>query len=84
MTRATLLFSNASTKALDGKLQGSMGNSTSWFDVIGWTTAQSTGASVMRTSTGSFVFDKLRLNITANATTGSAKVWALAAGGPGD
>ena len=66
-------ISNGSTKAFVNKVEGTIGNSTVWAQLL--PNATSTGANVVRTSTDGMVFDKVRFNVSENATTGVAKVW---------
>jgi len=74
---ASYAAANASTAhTLEGTIQGAFGGS-DFFTVMTLTTANSTGI-VNVTATGP-LFDKLRLNLTGNASTAEMPVW-LAAG----
>lgn len=77
VSKVSSLISNPSTKTATATLQGSMGHSTSWATLHSYDT--STGATILDTTTGSFVVDKIRLNVSANATTGVFKVWVAGA-----
>ena len=67
-------ISNASTKAFVAKIEVTVGNSTVWAQALDSST--STGANVVRTSTAGMVFDKARLNVSANETTaGVVEAW---------
>lgn len=74
-TVATALISNGSTEGVAGDVQGSLGGSTSWFSLIALTTGASTGANVAVTSTAGQVFDKARVNLSTNNTTGDLTIW---------
>lgn len=80
---ATILVTNASTKGVAGNLQMSMGGSTGWINVVALTTSNSTGTVMDGPSTGglgasstSISFDKLRVNLSTNNTTGTLDIWA--------
>jgi hypothetical protein len=71
--RATVSIANASTNTTYvGDVEGAIGNSPNWTSVIALTTANSTGAYLSSTGTP---FDKLRVNLSANASTASTPVW---------
>lgn len=69
VSKFSVLVTNASTKAVAGTVQGSLGGSTGWSTLFTFSTANSTGTR-LNTSTGSFVVDKLRMNLSTNPTTG--------------
>ena len=75
ITKTAVLISNASTKAVTAILEGSMGHSTSWVALHAFTTGGTTGANLLVNSTATFVIDKVRLNVSANASTGIFKAW---------
>jgi len=66
-------ISNGSTKSFVSRIEVTVGNSTVWAQALD--TSTSTGANCVRTSTAGMVFDKARLRVTGNATTGSVKAW---------
>ena len=66
-------ISNASTKAFVSKIEVTVGRSTVWAQALDSTT--STGTNLVRTSTAGMVFDKARLNVSENATTGVVTAW---------
>lgn len=66
---AQLSWNNDSTRSIKGDVEGSNGRSGAWSSVIALTTSNTTGASLNLMSTGGMVFDKLRLNLSANETT---------------
>ncbi len=70
-------ITNGTTKAFVNKLEVTVGNSTAWIEVLEEST--STGSAVVRSSTAGVVFDKGRINVSVNDTTGDVTVW-LAAG----
>lgn len=74
VTRLAMISQNASTKAVTGTIEGSLGHSTAWITLHTLTSGGTTG-SVLTNSTATFVIDKARLNVSANATTGLFKAW---------
>jgi len=74
VTQVAMISSNASTKAVTGTIQGSLGSSTAWITLHTLTTGGTTG-NVNTFSTASFVVDKARLNVSANASTGTFAAW---------
>ena len=74
MSRAAVEFSNTgSTQAIKGTVQGSMGASGVWSDVITLTSGGTTGTvALAANSTG--LFDKLRISLSANelSSTGTS------------
>ena len=74
---AQFSWSNSSTRSIKGDVEGSIGDAATWASVVSLTTSNSTGT-VNLISTGGIIFDKLRLNLTANETTSTGKVWVAA------
>ena len=72
----TAYISNPSTKQFVNKVEVSVGGSTAWIEVLA--ASSSTGSAVSRTSTGGIIFDKARVVVTTNATTGVADAWLIA------
>lgn len=64
-----------STKNIAFKAQGTVGGSTVWVDLMAATTGSTAGTAI--NTTAAFGADKVRLNVTANATTGDTvlTVW---------
>lgn len=64
-----------STKNIAFKVQGTVGESGVWVDLIAATTGSTSGTAINTTS--AFGADKVRVNVTANATTGNCAltVW---------
>ena len=58
----------------EGTVEGSLGGSGQWTTVLTLTTGNSTGH-VSSTGTDLVVFDKLRVNLSANNSTASTPVW---------
>jgi hypothetical protein len=73
MSRAAVEFSNTSTQAIKGTVQGSMGASGVWSDVITITSGASTGSAAFAANSTA-LFDKLRINLSANelSSTGTS------------
>lgn len=69
-----------STKAVSVKLQGGAGGSTVWRDISAASTLSTGAAGGSIMSTATTVFDKVRLNVTVNDTTGNGTLaaWVLA------
>lgn len=74
VTRIAMISSNASTEAVTGTIEGTLGYSTGWVVLHTLTTGGTTG-SVNTFSTADFVVDKARLNVSANASTGVFQAW---------
>lgn len=68
---------NDSTGSITGTVEGSIGYSDKWKTVVTLATGTSTG--LITGSSGATLFDKVRVNLSANASTASFAIW-LAAG----
>ena len=73
----TAYIANASTAAFVNAIEVSAGSSTAASVVLA--AATSTGANAVRSSTGGSVFDKARVVVSGNATTGDVTVVIAAA-----
>ena len=71
----TALIDNPSTKTFAGEVQGGMGYSR--FASLHAISGATTGVQLEIVSTGETVVDKVRINLSANATTGVLKIWAV-------
>ena len=65
----------ATAQTMVGSVQGSIGNSGVWANVLLLTTANSTGTVYLASTGQTRVFDKLRVNLSANNRTASTVVW---------
>ena len=75
VSKVSSLITNGTTKAVTATIQGSLGGSTGWVTLHTYTTGGTTGT-VMTNSTAVFLVDKVRLNVSANASTaGAVDVW---------
>ena len=70
-------IANPSTKAFVNSIVVGAGASTVLHTVLA--SATSTGANMTRTSTGGVVFDKARVAVSSNVTTGGVTAWLVAA-----
>ena len=68
---------SSANKDYAGTIQGSVGGSGAWQNIITLTTSNSTGP-LNSTGTDRVVFDKLRLNLSKNNTTQETPVWLAA------
>jgi len=59
------------TKNKSFTLQGALGSTSVWFNLSAATTASTAAGGAVVTSTATAVFDKVRLNVTADASTGN-------------
>ena len=75
MNHVTVLIDNASTEVFSATVQGGMGYSR--FADLHSITGATTGVQLELATTGETVVDKVRLNVSANNTTGVLKVWAV-------
>ena len=64
---------NATTKAFTYTIEGNVGASTMWYTLVSSVT--STGSPAVVTSTGETLFDKARLNVSANDSTGNVEAY---------
>ncbi len=64
----------------EGNVQGSLGGSGVWSNLIALTTGNTTGQVYLWNTTGGAVFDKLRVNLSANNSTVSVTAWLIAGG----
>lgn len=69
MSAATVLVTHASTKQIQWKIQGSIGESTGWFDL---SAATSSTGSAAKHSTVTATFDAVRVNVADNTSTAGA------------
>ncbi len=78
--RASFALGNLTTRAIEGTVEGSIGNSDNWATVITLATGNTTGSMLTSTggSSGEVVFDKLRINLSGNETTNSTPAWLAA------
>ena len=71
--------SAGSTKNIAFKPQGSVGESGFWTDLMAATTGSTAAAGLAVNTTSAFAADQVRINVTANATTGNTAltVWVV-------
>ena len=72
----TAYIANPSTNTFVASVEVSASRSTAVVTILA--AATSTGANGSRTSTGGIVFDKARINVSGNATTGAVTVHLVA------
>jgi hypothetical protein len=65
----------ATAQTMVGSVQGSLGNSGVWSNVLVLSTANSTGNVYLASTGQTRVFDKLRLTLSANNRTAATTVW---------
>jgi hypothetical protein len=70
-TFAMAIVLNNGTSTGEAKLQGQVSASTLWYDISAATAVTTGAAAQLFVSTVASVFDNLRINVTANAATGS-------------
>jgi hypothetical protein len=78
---ASFALRSATTRSIEGNVEGSIGASDHWVTVIALTTSNTTG-SLLSTTGGSserVLFDKLRINLVDNETTSATNAY-LSAG----
>ncbi len=79
--KASFALHSGSSRSIEGAVEGTIGATTHWVTVIALTTSNTTG-SLLTTTGGSserVLFDKLRINIIDNETTGGMNAY-LSAG----
>lgn len=74
VNHVTILIDNASTETFGGDVEGAMGRSR--FATLHSISGGTTGVLLELATTGETVVDKVRLNLSSNATTGGLQVWA--------
>ena len=62
----SILFTNPSTQSIKGTVQSSLGGSGVWVDLITLSTLNTVGGTVSLNATSTGVFDRLRVDLTAN------------------
>ncbi len=76
---AAFTWNNNSSRALEGTVEGTIGQSDNWVTVIALTTANTTGAMLSSSgASGLAVFDKLRINLIDNESTTNTQAWLAA------
>ena len=76
---AGFTWNNPSTRAIEGAVEGSVGQSDNWVTVITLATGTTTGAMLSSSgASGLAVFDKLRINLTGNESTTNTVAWLAA------
>ena len=71
----TVLIDNPSTETFSATVEAGMGYSR--FAELHTISGATTGVQLEIVSTGETVVDKVRMNLSANATTGVLKIWAV-------
>ena len=76
---AGFTWNNPSTRAIEGDVEGSVGQSDNWVTVIALGTGTTTGAMLSSSgASGLAVFDKLRINLIDNESTTNTQAWLAA------
>ncbi len=76
---AAFTWNNPSTRAIEGAVEGSVGQSDNWVTVITLATGTTTGAMLSSSgASGLAVFDKLRIDLSGNESTSATVAWLAA------
>lgn len=72
---SAISYSTLTTQNVAFQMQAAIGDSTKWFNLnAAATTASTAAAGTLTNSTVAMTFDKIRINVTANASTGNGRL----------